>query len=87
MSGVATSGRLEVAREGHLVASVQAGDVVVNGRFEGTTVAAKSVHVGPEAQLEGHLEAPRLDIEDGARLDCSVAIGQRLLIRDARDQP
>ena len=83
MPGVATSGKLEVAEAGHLVASVRAGDVVVRGRFEGTTVAAKSVQIGRDGQVLGHVEAPRLEIEEGARLNCSVAIGERLVIDES----
>jgi cytoskeletal protein CcmA (bactofilin family) len=74
---IVVSGRVEgsVAAAGHavtvnagaeLIADIQARAIVVAGQVLGTLRADERIELGPTANVEGEVAAPRLQIKEGA---------------------
>lgn len=70
-SKVQTCGRLIVERRGTLVASyIEArSGMTILGICEGKLVSGGAVTLGPKALVRGDLEAPSIDIADGATIE------------------
>ncbi len=72
---VATCGDVLVAERGHLVASVQAVNLTVDGKLKGNVKARGFVRIGRKASVQGDIEAPSLSVENGAELTGDLRIG------------
>lgn len=59
----------------HVVADVAAAGIVVAGTVKGALVAKDRIALRAGADVEGDLQAPRLVVEDGARVCGKAQIG------------
>lgn len=77
--------RLTVGPSGRVSADVEATEIIVEGRINGTLLAKTRVVLRSSARVEGKIFSPRLMIEDGARLRGKVdPEGQPSASRPAR---
>jgi cytoskeletal protein CcmA (bactofilin family)/DNA-directed RNA polymerase subunit RPC12/RpoP len=74
---LATAGRIEVGKSGHVSAKVRARELVVKGTVKGEVVALDRVEVGATGKVFADLSAPRLSVEAGAVLVGRVEVGPR----------
>ena len=65
---VATAGKVEVQKEGTLVADVRVNELAIEGNLKGNVVALDRVVVGKKATLEGDVCCRKLTVEAGAKL-------------------
>jgi cytoskeletal protein CcmA (bactofilin family) len=61
-----TSGEVVIGEKGSVRSEIQAKDVTIAGRMEGTIKAAGIVRITPSGRLAGTVEASSLIIEKGA---------------------
>lgn len=61
-----------VGPSGRVQADIEAREIIALGTVQGTLRAAESVRLGPQSRVKGNLLAPRIAIEDGARLSGKV---------------
>ncbi len=74
---VATCGDIVVASRGHLVASVKAENLTVNGKLRGDVFVRGRVAIESTGSLTGDVEAPLLRVESGGLLNGIVRIGDK----------
>ena len=67
--------QLTIGAEGRVKAEVHAKSVVVIGHVTGNLSAADRIQVEANGIVDGDVKAPRLVIEEGARLNGSVEMG------------
>lgn len=67
-------GNLTVGPEGRIRANVQAHNIVVHGRVDGTLYGTKQVDLKKSAVLVGDIYTSRIGIEEGASLRGSVLV-------------
>jgi predicted acyltransferase (DUF342 family) len=72
---IATCGDVVVEKRGHVVASIQAGNLIVSGRVQGDVRAVGRVSIARTASVTGDIQAPRLLVQNGATLDGFLRIG------------
>lgn len=63
-----------IAARGRVEADIKAHTVVINGNFVGDVYAGELIAVRHSAFVTGNLKAPRISVEDGARLRGSVTM-------------
>jgi cytoskeletal protein CcmA (bactofilin family) len=63
-----TGGRVSVGPNGNVQADVDAREISIEGALQGNLKASESVRLGPSSKVQGSILAPRIGIEDGARL-------------------
>ena len=61
-----TSGEVVIGEKGSVRSEIQARDVTIAGRMEGTVIASGIVRITPSGRLVGIVEASSLIIEKGA---------------------
>lgn len=70
-----------IGPSGRVHASIEAREIIVQGRVQGTLRAGESVRLGEASQVQGNVHAPRIAIEEGARLrgkvDMTSPVGSR----------
>jgi cytoskeletal protein CcmA (bactofilin family) len=76
---LATAGKLEVAKNAHVVAEVRVNELVVDGVVKGPVTATDRVSVSKKGQIIGDVVCRRLSVEPGAKLDGRFAVGPDLL--------
>jgi cytoskeletal protein CcmA (bactofilin family)/DNA-directed RNA polymerase subunit RPC12/RpoP len=74
---LATAGRIEVGKTGHVSAKVRARELVVFGTVRGEVVALDRVEVAATGKVFADVSTPRLSIEPGAVLVGRVEVGPR----------
>jgi len=62
-------GRMEVAQDAVIKGDVQATDININGKLEGTIVASERIVLDTAAAIKGRLVTPKISIQDGAVFD------------------
>ncbi len=62
-------GDLVIGEKGFLEGEAEVNALILNGRLEGTVVAATAVHVTPTGKLCGKVQAAHLIIDQGAVFD------------------
>lgn len=72
---IQTSGELRVGKEAVIVADIQAGTVISEGRISGQVIAERKVQLLAQARVDGPLQTPSLTIEEGVLLNGSVQMG------------
>ncbi|MCA9755723.1 MAG: polymer-forming cytoskeletal protein [Candidatus Eisenbacteria bacterium] len=72
---VRVSDRLTVGSSGHVVAEIEAKDVVVMGKVEGSITATDRIELKKGAHVEGDLQAPVLIVEEGVFFDGHSRMG------------
>jgi cytoskeletal protein CcmA (bactofilin family) len=75
--------RVTIGQAGHVLADIEAAEIVVRGRVEGDLRGRERVALGDSCHVAGDLEAPRIAIEDGARFKGRVEMGPTA---DARER-
>jgi cytoskeletal protein CcmA (bactofilin family) len=68
----------------HVTADVTAGGIVVAGTVKGSLVAEERIALRSGAEVAGDLRAPRMAVEDGARVSGKAAIEGRTDVDLAR---
>lgn len=63
---LSVGGTFLVTESGRAAADISTVHAVVLGRYEGTLRASRTIRVGPQARVEGTLQAPEIQIADGA---------------------
>ena len=63
-----TGARVTVGPNGRVQSDIEAREIFVSGSVQGNLKAAEKVHVGSTGRLQGSVLAPRLGIDEGARL-------------------
>lgn len=71
-----TCGDIVVERKGHVVAPIKVGNLIVKGKVQGQVTARGKVSIAKTGSFKGEIQAPCLDVENGAVLDGFVRIGQ-----------
>jgi cytoskeletal protein CcmA (bactofilin family) len=69
--------RVTVGRNGVIVASVAAREVVVMGKIEGDLVVGDRVDIRSDGSVTGDIHAQRLTIEEGAFLKGGIDLGKQ----------
>jgi cytoskeletal protein CcmA (bactofilin family) len=64
--------RLTVGPQGNVEADLEAAEVFVEGVVTGNIKAADKAHFGPASRTKGSIAAPRIGIQEGARLSGKV---------------
>jgi cytoskeletal protein CcmA (bactofilin family) len=64
--------RVCVGPQGSVKADIEAREIVIEGMAHGTLKAAENIHLGASSRVQGTVLAPRIGIEDGARLSGKV---------------
>jgi cytoskeletal protein CcmA (bactofilin family) len=72
---ISTQGRLHVAPEGKVDASIDAAQLVIEGSVRGDLVVAQKLELKPTARYEGSITAGKLSVESGAAIEAFLAIG------------
>jgi cytoskeletal protein CcmA (bactofilin family) len=67
--------RVEVSAEGSVGSGIEAREAVIRGRVAGGIVASERLLVAASAVIEGDVTAPRLGLEEGARVVGSIRAG------------
>jgi cytoskeletal protein CcmA (bactofilin family) len=73
-----------IGANGHVTAEVEADEIVVEGRVEGSLRARQRLMIRSSAHVTGDIETPRLAIEDGAVFRGRVDMPQPGTARSAR---
>ena len=72
---LATAGRVEVGKTGHVSAKVRVRELVVEGTVRGEVVAVERVEVGATGKVFADLSTPSLSVATGAVLVGRVEVG------------
>ena len=70
-------GRLTVDPTAKVTGSFRAEEIQIGGRLEGTVESSRILEVESTARVDGQVNAPRLQMEDGACLNAEVAMGKQ----------
>ena len=65
---IAPSHDVAVARRASVVADISAKTITVLGRASGKLIATDTLRIAPGGVVEGHVEAPEVELADGARI-------------------
>lgn len=69
---VSLNSHLAVAEEGTVVAEIDVDSVSVEGTLDGDIVAQESVRLAPGCTVTGNIQAPRVNIEEGAKFKGNI---------------
>ncbi len=69
--------RLTVGKQGRVKADIDASSVVIEGRLVGDIRGDKMVSLSSSADVTGNIFCRRIVIEDGARFNGHIAMGER----------
>ncbi|MFQ5807601.1 MAG: polymer-forming cytoskeletal protein [Phycisphaerae bacterium] len=72
---IATCGDVVVEKRGHVVASIRAGNLIVDGKVHGDVIALGRVSISRTASVTGDIKAARLLVQNGAALEGFLRIG------------
>jgi cytoskeletal protein CcmA (bactofilin family) len=73
---IRTEDTLEIGESGVLEGEVEARELIVAGRVEGSARAHERLILQPTGSLKGKLDAGSLDSAPGARIDAQVKVGR-----------
>ncbi len=72
---VRVGGRATVGPSGEVEGDIHSRAVLIQGRVHGQIVGSERAELAATAVVEGSVEAPKIVIAEGARLEGSVAMG------------
>ena len=72
-------GRLHIAREAKMQASVEAGAIIVEGEVNGNLTAADRIELKQSARYSGDLQASKLVVDEGAVFSGHVSVGPEVM--------
>ncbi len=78
--------RVTVGRNGVIVASVAAREVVVMGKIEGDLIVGDRVDIRSDGSVTGDIHAQRLTIEEGAYLKGGIDLGKQGEKKDSQSE-
>jgi cytoskeletal protein CcmA (bactofilin family) len=64
--------QLTIGPNGHLKAEVNAKSIIVIGRVKGNLIASERIEIQASGVVEGDVQAPRLNVQEGAVLNGSI---------------
>ena len=70
-------GRLTVDPTASVKGSFRAEEIYIGGRLDGAVASSRILELAGTARVEGQVNAPRLQMEEGARLNAEVAMGKQ----------
>lgn len=73
---ITTKGELQVAESATCRATIEAGQVNLDGNIEGDVTARERLELSTKARLKGNIVAARLSVAEGAVIVGHVTIGQ-----------
>lgn len=82
---IRAKGTLTIAREADVRAAIDGQRVLVQGKVEGNVEGAERVVLGPSARLDGDIQAPALEISEGAYFKGKVDMQPASAARAGRD--
>lgn len=65
---------LTIEAGAHVIADVAAAAIVIGGTVSGSLVAEERIALRAGAEVDGELQAPRLAVEDGARVNGKATV-------------
>jgi len=65
-----------VGKDGVVIGDVFTQDAVVSGRVEGSVIARSRLELQATSRIDGEVQTPRLQLEEGAVLNGSVQMGR-----------
>ena len=68
------SRHLEVTDSGHFKGKVMIDEAIIGGRFEGTLVVRKTLHVRSSGRITGSVRFGQLEVELGGQIDGDIAV-------------
>lgn len=75
VGGAVRTLRVEVGADGSVGSGIEAREAVIRGRVTGGIVASERLLIAASAVIEGDVRAPRLGLEEGARVVGSIRAG------------
>jgi cytoskeletal protein CcmA (bactofilin family) len=75
VGGAVRTLRVEVGTDGTVGSGIEAREAVIHGRVTGGVVASDRLLIAASAVIEGDVRAPRLGLEEGARVVGSIRAG------------
>ncbi len=82
-----THGNVTVGPNGHVTADIEAREIVVRGKVQGTLRGQERVHIGRTGQVAGDVVTRRLAVEEGAILSGKVDVARAEEERSSRATP
>jgi cytoskeletal protein CcmA (bactofilin family) len=76
VGGSVHGGRVEIQREGEVMAGVKSTDSVVSGTVNGGLVASGRFTLSGTGFVEGDVRTRRLIVEDGGQVNGSIRMGE-----------
>lgn len=76
-----------VGPSGRVHADIEGREIIALGTVQGTLRAEESVRLGPQSRVKGNVFAPRIAIEDGARLSGKVDMTRASGVSSATTAP
>jgi cytoskeletal protein CcmA (bactofilin family) len=82
-------GMVSIGPDGTTVGRISAQEVVLKGSVEGEVEASNRLVITASGKLSGGMDAPRLVIEEGGRLQgrCRMSAGAREGVADLEEKP
>lgn len=69
---VSLNSHLTIADDGTVVAEIDAESVTIEGTLDGDIVAQETVRLAPGCNVTGNIQAPRINIEEGAQFKGNI---------------
>lgn len=77
VDGTVSAPQVEVGASGAVGGGMRADEAVIRGRVAGAIVAARRLRLEATAEVDGDVTAPRVGLEEGARVFGTIRIGER----------
>jgi len=84
---LATVGRVEVTKRGHVSAKVRVNEIVVAGTVRGEVTAVERIEILEGARVFANVRTPRLQVEPGAVLVGRLEVGADAPARPSEGAP
>ncbi len=77
VDGTVSAPQVEIGASGAVGGGMRADEAVVRGKVAGAIVAARRLRLEATAEVDGDVTAPRVGLEEGARVFGTIRIGER----------
>jgi cytoskeletal protein CcmA (bactofilin family) len=84
---ITTPGKIHVASEAKMQATVEAGSINIEGEVNGNLTASDRIELKKSARYEGDLKAAKLIVEEGAIFSGHVSVGPDAVKKGASTPP
>ncbi|MFH2000314.1 MAG: polymer-forming cytoskeletal protein [Planctomycetota bacterium] len=72
---IVSKGKIEIADKAQCMADVEAGIVLIDGNMQGNITVSDKLQLNATANMKGDVQAAKLMVADGARLDGHFRVG------------